>query len=56
MNLTKSKLEVTMVTGHMVYTISVFLPKLQKVKQFPMKLGEVFIDNVSLNQLYVGTR
>ena len=24
-----------------------FLPKLQKVKQSPMKLGQVFIDNVS---------
>ena len=39
---------VTIVTNHLVfYHYSVFLPKLQKIKQCPIKLGQVFIDYVS---------
>ena len=38
-----------MVTGHLSYHIvSVFLPKLLKIKQCPLKLGQLFIDNVSI--------
>jgi len=29
------------------FFISTFLPELQRIKQSPMKLGQVFIDNVS---------